>query len=106
MELKETGEFVGRVGLIRQEEGIEVAYALAPRHWHRGYATEAARACRDWAFTHLACDRVISLVYTRNQPSRRVAERNGMRIVAEITRANLPHHVYAITRAEWEQLRQ
>lgn len=28
-----------------------------------------------------------------------------MRVVAEITRANLPHHVYAITRAEWRQLR-
>jgi RimJ/RimL family protein N-acetyltransferase/GNAT superfamily N-acetyltransferase len=105
-ELKETGEFVGRVGLIRQEEGVEVAYSLAPRHWHCGYAIEAARACRDWAFTHLACDRVISLVYTRNQPSRRVAERNGMRVAAEIRHANLPHHVYAITRAEWKQLQQ
>jgi ribosomal-protein-alanine N-acetyltransferase len=106
VELKETGEFVGRVGLIHQDEGIEVAYALVPRHWHRGYAAEAAQACRDWAFTHLDCDRVISLVHTRNLPSCRVAERNGMRIVADIARANLPHHMYAITRSEWEQLRQ
>jgi RimJ/RimL family protein N-acetyltransferase len=104
-ELKEMGEFVGRVGLIRQEEGIEVAYALVPRHWHRGYATEAARACRDWAFQKLDCDRVVSLVHTRNLPSCRVAERNGMRVVAEITHWNLPHHVYAITRAEWKELR-
>jgi RimJ/RimL family protein N-acetyltransferase len=104
-ELKAMGEFVGRVGLIRQEEGIEVAYALVPRHWHRGYATEAARACRDWAFQKLDCDRVVSLVHTRNLPSCRVAERNGMRVVAEITHWNLPHHVYAITRAEWKELR-
>jgi RimJ/RimL family protein N-acetyltransferase len=103
VELKETGEFVGRVGLIHQKEGIEVAYSLVPRHWHRGYATEAARACRDWAFEHLECDRVISLVHTRNLPSCRVAERNGMRIVAEITHWNLPHHVYAISRVEREQ---
>jgi ribosomal-protein-alanine N-acetyltransferase len=108
--LKDTGEFVGRVGLIRQDDvagrvEVEVAYALVPRHWHRGYATEAARACRDWAFTHLDCDCVISLVHTRNLPSCRVAERNGMRVVAEITRWNLPHRVYAITRAEWKQLR-
>jgi RimJ/RimL family protein N-acetyltransferase/aminoglycoside phosphotransferase (APT) family kinase protein len=102
VELKETGEFVGRVGLIHQEEGIEVGYALVPRHWHRGYATEAALACRDWAFEHLECDRMISFVHTRNLPSCRVAERNGMRVVTEITRANLPHHVYAITREEWE----
>jgi len=103
-ELKETGEFVGRVGLIRQEEGIEVAYSLVPRHWHRGYATEAAQTCRDWAFEHLDCDRVISLVHPPNLPSCRVAERNGMRVVAEITHWNLPHHVFAITRTEWQQL--
>ena len=77
-----------------------------PRHWHHGYAPEAAQACRDWAFTNLDCDRVISLMHTRNLPSCRVAERNGMRIVDDIARANLPHHVYAITRWEWEQLRQ
>jgi RimJ/RimL family protein N-acetyltransferase/ribosomal protein S18 acetylase RimI-like enzyme len=100
-----TGEFIGRVGLIRQEQGIEVAYALVPRYWHRGYATEAAQACRDWAFEHLDCDRVISLVHTRNLPSCRVAERNGMRAVAEIMHWNLPHHVYAITRMEWEKQR-
>jgi len=105
-ELKETGEFVGRVGLIRQEEGIEVAYSLVPRHWHRGYATEAAQTCRDWAFEHLDCDRVISLVHPPNLPSCRVAERNGMRVVAEITHWNLPHHVFAITRTEWEELRR
>ena len=62
---QQTIDFVGRVGLIRQEQGLEVAYALMPRHWHRGYATEAARACRDWAFTHLDCDHVISLVHPR-----------------------------------------
>jgi len=100
-----TGEFIGRVGLIRQEQGIEVAYALVPRHWHRGYATEAAQASRDWVFEHLDCDRVISQVHTRNLPSCRVAERNGMRAVAEIMHWNLPHHVYAITRMEWEKQR-
>jgi [ribosomal protein S5]-alanine N-acetyltransferase len=105
VELKETGEFVGRAGLIRQEEGIEVAYSLVPRHWHPGYATEAAQACRDWAFGHLDCDRVISLVCTRNLPSCRVAERNGMRVAARIAHAGLPHHVYAITRSEREQRR-
>ena len=103
VELRATGEFIGRVGLIRQEHGLEVAYALGPRHRDRGYATEAAQACRDWAFEHLDCDRVISLVHTRNLPSCRVAERNGMRVVAEIARAGLPHHVYAVSRSEWKR---
>ena len=84
---------------------VEVGYALVPRHWHHGYATEAAQACRDWAFEHLDCERVVSLVHTRNLPSCRVAERNGMHVVAEIVHWNLPHHVYAITRDEWIQRR-
>ena len=41
-------EIAKSIEWIRQEQGVEVAYALAPRHWHRGYATEAAQACRDW----------------------------------------------------------
>ncbi len=110
-ELKETGEFIGRVGLIRQDDvagqtEIEVGYALVPKFWKRGYATEAAMACRDWAFQHLDCERVVSLVHTINLPSCRVAERNGMRVVAELARWNLPHFVYAITRAEWGMLRK
>lgn len=87
--------------LVGESRRPSAVYALVRKFSRRGPATEAARACRDWTFEHLDCARVVSLVHTRNLRSCRMAERNGMRIVAEITRKDLPHHVYPITRAEW-----
>jgi RimJ/RimL family protein N-acetyltransferase len=84
VERKSTGEFVGQCGLLLQNvDGvaeIEVGYLFKSAHWHRGYATEAARAVRDYAFTTLGCKSVISLIRPANLPSCRVAERNGMSI--------------------------
>lgn len=52
--LKETGELIGDCGLTMQNvDGVilpEIGYHIAKAHQRRGYAREAARACRDWAF--------------------------------------------------------
>ena len=84
VERKSSGEFVGQCGLLLQEvDGlaeIEVAYLFKSAHWHQGYATEAARACRDYAFSKLGASTVISLIRPANLPSRAVAERNGMTV--------------------------
>lgn len=77
--LRETGELVGDAGLVWQRvEGrpeLEVGYHVAARHRGRGLATEAARACRDFAFAHTRAPRVGSLVDPANAASRRVASR-------------------------------
>ena len=77
-----TGAPVGQVGLANQEvEGRcerEVGYLLHRPFWGQGYATEAACATRDIAFTRWSYPRVISLVRPENEPSQRVAERLGM----------------------------
>jgi [ribosomal protein S5]-alanine N-acetyltransferase len=57
-------------------------------------ATEAARACLDYAFSNLGLQRVISLIRPENLPSRRVAERNGMSVEKETIFVGLPHLVY------------
>src|SRR6185295_498129 len=53
---KNSGEFIGQCGLMIQEvDGIrelEIGYHLIPRFWKQGYASEAAIACRDFAFTN------------------------------------------------------
>ena len=75
--LKESGVFVGECGLLVQpvegQEEIEIAYHFQRAHWGHGYASEAARACRDYAFKTLAASRVCSLVSPENLPSLRVA---------------------------------
>jgi len=102
MILKSTGALVGDCGVTVQPvdgvDELEVGYHLHRDHWGHGYATEAAQACRDWAFKHRNANYVISLIRPENLPSRRVAERNGMTLWKEIVWRELPHCVYRIAR--------
>jgi RimJ/RimL family protein N-acetyltransferase len=107
MILNSTHELIGDCGLVRQSvdgvDEIEIGYHVRRDLWDRGYATEAARACREYGFATLATDRLISLIRPENLSSRRVAEKNGMTIWKEVTRANLLHYVYAIKRNQISQ---
>jgi RimJ/RimL family protein N-acetyltransferase len=100
MILKSTSELIGDCGLVRQSvdgvDEIEIGYHVRRDLWGQGYASEAARACRDHGFSTLSAERLISLIRPENVSSRRVAEKNGMTIWKEVTRANLLHYVYAI----------
>jgi [ribosomal protein S5]-alanine N-acetyltransferase len=80
---------------------VEIGYRLHPDYWNRGLITEAARAVRDHAFADLKLARVISLIHPENIPSRRVAEKNAMKVEKEITFRGFPTLMYAISRAEW-----
>lgn len=81
VELKDDGRFIGRVGLHNPEgwPDIELGWMLAPDERHKGYATEAARASLDFAFTRLRVPRAISLIRAENSASERVARRIGGR---------------------------
>jgi RimJ/RimL family protein N-acetyltransferase len=98
----EVHKMIGDCGIILQQvEGeplYEIGYHLRRDFWGQGLATEAAIACRDWAFAHLKTDRVISLIRPENLPSRRVAERTGMTVWKEVNWRGLVHCVYFIER--------
>jgi [ribosomal protein S5]-alanine N-acetyltransferase len=102
MILKSSGELVGDCGLMRQEVDetaeVEIGYHVRRDLWGQGLATEAAQACRDYAFANLKVDRLISLIRPENLQSRRVAEKNGMKIVKEVLWRGLIHCVYAVDR--------
>ena len=102
MELKETGSFVGDCGpAVREVEGqreVEIGWHLNRALWNRGFATEAATACRDHCFDALGLNRVISLVRPENLPSRRVAEKIGMEIERDVDWHGYRHLVYAARR--------
>jgi ribosomal-protein-alanine N-acetyltransferase len=92
--------FIGRCGLLPQSiEGrreLEVAYMLARPYWGRGLGTEAARAIKAHAFTRLHCARLISLIAPGNEASVRVAEKNGMRYVKEVTLNGYVDRMYVV----------
>lgn len=55
----------------------ELGWALIRAHWGNGYATEAAAAIRDWAHRARSIDQLVSLIFSDNVRSQRVAERLG-----------------------------
>jgi len=105
--LKSSGKVIGDCGLSWQladgEPVLELGYHLRRDHWGQGYATEAARACMDYAFRELMVEKLVSLISSENRPSRRVAERNGMREERLVMHDDLPHLMYAITRETYAQ---
>ena len=111
MELRETGELIGDVGLARQlvdgEHLVEAGWHTRRDMWGQGYATEGGRASVQWGFDHLGLDRVISLIRPENVASRRVAEKLGLKPWRETMRgpgAGWPHTVYSSTRDEWQAI--
>lgn len=107
--LKETGEFIGDCGLTLQnidgERLPEIGYHIHRNHWRKGYGSEAARAVRDWAFTHTAYDRLYSYMKYTNIPSQATAASAGLRKIKEYPDdEDGILHVYAVTRAEWTEL--
>ena len=70
--------------------------------WHRGYATEAARACKEYAFRELGAWEVYSIIRDTNLPSQRVALRNGMALWGSFVKhyygVEMPHLVFGVGR--------
>ena len=102
--LKETGEMIGQCGLTWQElageQVLEIGYLFQRAFWHKGYASEAAMACKNYAFEMLQADEVFSIIRDTNVPSQRVAERNGMTRCGEFIKhyrgIDMPHYVYSV----------
>lgn len=104
--LKETDEMIGQCGLTMQpwkdREVLEIGYLFERRHWHRGYATEAAAACKRYAFDVLKADEVCSIIRESNRASQNVALRNGMVRTDSWTKhyrgVDMPHGRYVVCR--------
>ena len=97
-----TRELVGRAGLLNLPgwPDVEVCWALSPKFWGNGYATEAAKAAVNWAFREAGIHRLISLIHPENQRSEAVALRLGERFREELTFEAKPTNVYEVLNSE------
>ena len=106
---KETGEMIGQCGLTRQRveerEVPEIGYLFQRKHWKQGFAIEAARACKVYAFETLNADEVFSIVRDNNIASMNVAIRNGMTIRCRFTKhyydMDMPHYAFSIRKEQY-----
>ena len=108
--LKETGEFIGDCGITLQDiDGQllpEIGYHIHKKYWRRGFAKEASRVVRDWVFENTNYDTIYSYMKYTNVASYSTALANGMKKVKEYPDPkNEISYAYAITRREWEDLK-
>lgn len=82
LELRETGEFVGRAGLYEGWDwpGVEASWTVRRDLWGRGLATEAGAAAVAWGWEQLAVEHLVSVIEPGNIASCKVAEKLGFHL--------------------------
>ncbi|WP_343063301.1 GNAT family N-acetyltransferase [Halobacillus locisalis] len=99
LENKEDNTQIGHAGLVPQTvdgaEEIEIGYWVSRKHWGKGYATEAAKALKEYGLIDLGENRLVSLIQPNNMPSRKVANKIGMDFDKEIVLGDQKVHVYS-----------
>ena len=101
---KSDGEFIGQCGITMQECGNErvpeIGWLLRRDCWHQGHASEAAMACRAYAFERSGFSEVFSIIRDTNTASQRVAQRIGMTprftLIKHYYGIDMPHIVFSI----------
>lgn len=82
--LKEGDVFIGDCGITMQDIGNEIVpeigFHIIKQYCNKGYATEAAHACKNYAFDVLNYKKVFSYTTVKNIPSQRVAQKIGLNV--------------------------
>lgn len=77
--ITETGELIGQVGINKPPRfpEVEIGWCIFPEAQGKGFACEAAKAVRDWAFDTKGMTTLVSYIDPPNAPSIRLAEKLG-----------------------------
>lgn len=113
-ELKETGAFIGFVGLHIPSDRlpfspcVEIGWRLAFDYWGKGLASEAARGALQVAFQSIGLEEIVSFTAVGNRRSRAVMERLGMQESGTFEHPQVPEHsplrlhsLYRLSRNQW-----
>jgi RimJ/RimL family protein N-acetyltransferase len=84
VEVPGEADFIGYVGLAippfqsHFTPCIEIGWRLANQYWGHGYATEAAKAVKHFAFNTVGLFEIVSFTTPKNLQSQRVMEKIGL----------------------------
>ncbi|WP_271855739.1 GNAT family N-acetyltransferase [Patiriisocius marinus] len=87
--------FIGFTGIMKQTyespftPNVDIGWRLAINAWGNGYATEAAKACLDYAIKNLEIKTIISVASNINTPSINVMKKIGMHYSGEFNHPKL-----------------
>ncbi len=110
-ELRDSGDLIGYIGLSLPEwlpEAMptpEIGWRLDPAHWHKGLATEGARAMLGLGFGTLDLETIIAIYEVDNIASGRVMERLGMRVDRDTVHPEheYPLRIYRLDAIAWRE---
>ena len=109
--LRGSDEAIGDCGLdvIKGLEGtegtegsqhIQIGWHVRRDLWGQGLATEAALACRDYAFNRLGLPTLSALIQPENTASRRVAGKIGMTLLRQVLHRGRTICLYGMRRPQ------
>lgn len=105
---KSSGRLIGHCGLLVQtvdgQPELEIGYSLLWEFWGKGYASEAATKCRDYAFHNDLSKSLISIISLSNIPSQKVALKNGMSNRKETKYKGNPVYIFRIDKSDWKRI--
>ena len=111
IELKETGEPVGSISVVEQNEEldlVQIGYCIGSRWWHRGITSEAFAAIIPFLFGTVGANRIEAVHDPDNPRSGAVMRRCGLRFEGTLRQADHSNRgivdaaFWSILRSEWE----
>lgn len=100
---KQNNQLIGQCGLlvqtIEQIERIEIGYSILPEFWGKGFATEAAIKCKNYAFENNLTNSLISRVHIENVGSEIVAKNNGMTLEKRLG----DYNIFSVHKQNWKK---
>ena len=112
--LKELGEPIGSISVVRQNDRVEeaeIGYCIGSCWWHRGIVTEALAAVIEYLFTEVGMNRVAARHDPNNPHSGGVMRKCGMKYEGTHRACDRNNQgicdaaQYAILRSEWKKPR-
>jgi [ribosomal protein S5]-alanine N-acetyltransferase len=110
--IKETGTFIGTVGLNNLQIGnkkAEIGFEIHPDYWSNGYTSEASGAVIEYAFNELQLYRMGAITFLENKASIGLLEKIGFRkegiLRGYIFQNGVSNdtHIFSLLRTEWRK---
>ncbi|MEO9802604.1 MAG: GNAT family N-acetyltransferase [Reichenbachiella sp.] len=92
-----SGNFIGFIGLCYQSYKaeftpcVDIGWRLSPSYWNKGYATEGAQACLEYAFNKIGLKNIKAIASKINVKSIKVMEKIGMKKQLEFNHLAVAH---------------
>ena len=111
IELKEIGEVVGGISIVRLDEknySCEIGYNISRLYWGKGMMSESLKAVIDYLFSKVGFNRIVAKHDTNNVASGKVMLKSGMKYEGTLRQVQIRDNnefydlaVYAILKSDW-----